>query len=129
MKITIRLHISTLFSLVTVFVAGAVLLLMFGQMSKVSEEGAKAGSMVRGLFELNILTNEYLLYHEKRALTQWRSKHDSLTKLLSASGFRIPEKHFGLSNINEHLENMKPLFSQLLSNYERWNFDGSDAPP
>lgn len=123
MRIKNRLHISTLFSIVTVFVAGAVALLTFDQINKVSEEGITADAITRGIFELNILTNDYLLYHEKRAQTQWQSKHDSLSKLLSTLEFKKPVKQSILRNINENHEDMESLFSQLLSSYERQNFN------
>jgi len=64
MKISNRLHVSTLFSIVTVFVVGAVIFSMFEQVNKASEEGMVAGAVVEEVFELNILTNDYLLYHE-----------------------------------------------------------------
>ena len=126
MKISNRLHVSTLFSIVTVFVAGAVIFLTFGQMNKVSEEGMVADAITRGIFELNILTNDYLLYHEKRAQTQWRSKHDTLLRLLSALEFQKPEKQSILNNIDENHKDMKSLFSQLLSSHERENFNRNE---
>jgi len=64
MKISNRLHVSTLFSIVTVFVVGAVIFSMFEQVNKASEEVMVAGAVVEEVFELNILTNDYLLYHE-----------------------------------------------------------------
>ncbi len=127
MRIITRLHISTLFSIATVFIALAVTLLTFAQVNKASEEGKIAGAISRGIFELNILTNDYLLYHEKRSRVQWQLKHDSLSKLLSKLEFPKPEKLSILSNINENHEAMKSFFSQLLSCYERQNFDRGDT--
>ena len=127
MKINKRLYISTLFIIVTVLVAGAVILLTFNQINKANEEGIIAGSIVQGLFELSILTNDYLLHHEKRAQTQWQLKCNSLTKLLSALKFQKPEKQFILSNINKNHEDMKSLFSNLLLNCERKNFDRNEV--
>ncbi len=41
----------------------------------------------RGVFELTLLTGDYLLHHEIRAQTQWQRKHGALGRLLEEPGF------------------------------------------
>jgi two-component system cell cycle sensor histidine kinase/response regulator CckA len=127
MKITTRMRISTLVSTTTVIVAGTVFLFMFEQIKKTNEEHMRVHEIVQGVFELNILTDDYLLYHEKRSQAQWRLKHDSLTKLLSTLELTIPEKQSFLSKMIENHEGMKSLFSRLTSIFERRNFDRGDT--
>jgi len=119
MRISSRLHMSTLFSTLTVFIAGAAILFTFDQVNEMSKEGTQADTIVQGVFELNILTNDYLLHHAKRPQIQWRLKHDSLTRHLSALKFRQPDKQSLLSNLTENHKDMQSLFSRLVSNYEK----------
>ncbi|MBI4619985.1 MAG: hypothetical protein HY739_07465 [Desulfobacterales bacterium] len=52
-------------------------------MNKEINRNKIAGEAAKGVFELNLITYEYLLHHEDRMQAQWQLRHDSLTKLLS----------------------------------------------
>ena len=41
-----------------------------------------AGDLVKGVFELNILTSDYLRYRERRTGRQWWSRYESNARLL-----------------------------------------------
>ena len=74
--------------------------------------------VVKGVFELNIITNDYLLHHEDRAQTQWGLKYASLAQLLAGARYKDPEEQAMLEQITQILADIQPLFSQLLTNYE-----------
>jgi len=112
---------NTLFSVTTLFFVGIVIFLTFLQMTEIMKQEEAAHKIVKGVFELSILTSDYLLHHENRAEKQWISKHVSLTSLLSEIECQGPLKQSILKNLREHHRRMKPLFFQLCENYAKRN--------
>ena len=45
-----------------------------------------AEELVEGVFELNILTNDYILHREQRSREQWWIRYYSIARLLMAGG-------------------------------------------
>jgi len=118
MKIKTRVTISTVFSIVIVIMVAIVIGLLFQQLKQASEKEKMTHTIVQGVFELNILTHDYLLYHEKRSKRQWKSKHDSLTNLLSEIHFHMQNHKSILNKICVNHNELKSIFSQLYENYE-----------
>jgi len=118
MKIKTKLQITTVLSLTVALVIGLILFFSAQQVNEAIKKNRTADEIMRGLFELNILTEEYLIHHEERAKTQWQLKHDSLKKLLGEVEFKSPEKVVLLKRMRENHEGIKITFSQMVSNYE-----------
>ena len=119
MKIKTRLQLITIFSVAIALVIGLVLFLTAQRVNKEINRNKIAGEAAKGVFELNVITYEYLLHHEERMQAQWQSRHDSLTKLLSEIEFKGTERQVVLDRIRQNHESLKSLFSQLVENYER----------
>jgi hypothetical protein len=118
MKIRTKLQIAAIFSITVALAIGLILFFSARQVNEAIKKEMVADEIIRGLFELNILTNEYLIHHEERAKTQWQLKHDSLKKLLGEVEFKSPEKVVLLKRMRENHEDIKNIFSQMVANYE-----------
>ena len=127
MKIRTRLKISVIFYIFIVLVVAFFNYLMFRQTDKAEEEIHTSSEILTGVFALNILTSEYLLYHGKRTRAQWDSKHESIQRLLSELEYKNPEDQLIISSIQDHHLATKPLFYQLVSSYESQNFNSDST--
>jgi signal transduction histidine kinase len=114
---------TSLFFLSTIFVIIIVVLgyVMFNTSNLVNNEvreSESATQIIKDIFELNIVTYEYLTYHEERMNQQWMQKYDSLGKLLE--GIRIEESHTEhvsiLESITSDYKSLGNLFSLLQEN-------------
>lgn len=116
MKIKTKLQFITIFSLCVALTTGFYLFLIAQEMDKAINRNKIADGIARGVFELNIITYEYLLHHEERMKEQWQLRHGSLTELLRGMEFKRPDMW---ERISKDHEDIKALFSQLVSIYER----------
>ncbi|MFA7006395.1 MAG: hypothetical protein WC429_20295, partial [Verrucomicrobiia bacterium] len=91
MKIKTKLHIVILCSMGVIAFASVTLMTAFRQISGAWQENAVANRLTRDLFELGILTTDYMLHGSERAQMQWLMKHDSLARLLKGAEFDDPE--------------------------------------
>ena len=78
------------------------------------DERRNINDMVRGIFDLTVLTDEYLLYHEKRPLAQWNRQYNALAGLIE---MRAPEPSHRayLVNLEDEYKDVKKLFSRLIA--------------
>jgi PAS domain S-box-containing protein len=118
MKIKTKLQIATILSLTVALVIGLILFFSARQVNEAIKKEKAADEIIRGLFELNILTNEYLIHHEERAKIQWQLKHDSIKRFLEGVEVESPEKIVLLKRMRERHKDIKNIFSQMVSNYE-----------
>jgi two-component system cell cycle sensor histidine kinase/response regulator CckA len=118
MKIRTKLQIAAIFSITVALMIGLILFFSAQQVNEAIKKKMAADEIIRGMFELNILTNSYLLHHEERAKTQWQLKHDSLKRVLEEVEVKSPENIVLLKRIREGHKNIKNIFSQMVSNYE-----------
>lgn len=88
----------------------------FRHMEQKLNESRDIQDVVRGIFDLNILTDEYLLYHEKRPLNQWNQKYSDLANLIDI-GSREPSHRAYLVSLEDDYRGLKDLFSRLISVY------------
>ncbi len=76
----------------------------------------------RGIFDLAMLADEYLLYQEARPLEQWNRSYLNLSDLIDASAV---EHHFSRQDFvgfTKDLGQIKILFSRLIGTYETPKF-------
>ena len=83
-------------------------------MERKHEERKDIHAVTRGIFDLNILTDEYLLYHEKRPLEQWNHKYNAIARLIGI-GSREPTHRVYFASLKDDYKDAKNLFHQLIS--------------
>ena len=66
MRIKTRLQIATIFTIIVALVIGSILLFATQQVDEATKKRKVANEIIRGMFELNILTNEYLIYRGRK---------------------------------------------------------------
>ncbi len=114
-------------------VAPLVLLAVIGTMAAFTARGFEhayavhkfAEAIAGDIFDLDILTYDYLHYHEERAKEQWQLKYDSLTRVLeeaNRAALDAPE----LQRIRHSHVEMAKMFAQLVAFHERY---GENVPP
>jgi PAS domain S-box-containing protein len=118
MKIKTKLQVTTAVSLIVALVIGLILFFSVRQVNESIKKDMATDEIIKGLFELNILTNYYLLHHEERAKTQWQLKHDSIKRFLEGIEVKSPEKIVLLKRMREGHKDIKNIFSQMVENYE-----------
>ena len=86
----------------------------FRHMERKLEERRDIHAITRGIFDLNILADEYLLYRERRPLEQWNHKYSDLASLIGI-GSREPTHGAYLVSLEGDYKDVKYLFSRLIS--------------
>lgn len=117
---------TSLFLLSTTFAILIVALgfVMFHTSDLVNREvrdGDAATRIIKDVFELNIVTYEYMTHHEERMHQQWLLKYDSLGRLLEEmiKEEMHPEHLSGLESISSDYESLGDFFSQLQANFAK----------
>jgi PAS domain S-box-containing protein len=85
LKIKSKLKITLLVSMLAVAFCLAVLANAFVHYRKANTLEKRADQIVKGVFELTMLTNDYLVHKNARAQQQWQIKHRQLTELIGRS--------------------------------------------
>ena len=106
MKIKNTLTLSSLIFVIFLLAIGFLMRYSFGQINREVKECYKATQLIKDMFELNIVTYEYLIHHEKWMQQQWKQKYDSSAELLRRT---IKE--------DIHSENL-PIMVSLIKDYE-----------
>ena len=70
--------------------------------------------IVRGVFALTVLTDEYLLHREKRPLVQWNQTYNNLASLIDTSS-REPAHHSYPASLQDDFNDIKDHFTRLIS--------------
>ncbi len=113
MRIKTKLNVMTAIYLVFVVALVLILFLTSQQVILLEEEHRTSEELVQAIFELNILTDDYLMHFNERALQQWQTKYDSIENMLSLLGNKDPEKEDILNNIKEIHKSIEPIFANL----------------
>ncbi|MCK5661256.1 MAG: PAS domain S-box protein, partial [Methanosarcinales archaeon] len=119
MKIKTKLLISSILTILITIAIGVILFSTTQQLGEISEEGVLAEEILNGVFELNILTHDYLTYQEERPKVQWQLKSDTISELLAEEKFETDEKQLILKRMRKNHDTLEPLFSQLVATYEK----------
>lgn len=111
---------------VSILVGGAMAVLVIGlvltwtsrQLHEATEQSEVIHAVVRGVFELSIVTNDYLLHHEERAKAQWQLRYGSLEQFLTGIDAQDREEEEVLGRIIEEHALLQALFSRLVADFE-----------
>ncbi|GMQ95162.1 MAG: hypothetical protein BMS9Abin13_274 [Patescibacteria group bacterium] len=115
MKIRRKLHIG---AIVSVGLALAISYVLFGIMQDIDREikqNKLTDEIVKEVFDLNILTSDYLLYEEERARTQWELKYDSVAKLIVTEGVVDKRSERLLGSLRQGHKELRNIFLQLVA--------------
>ncbi|MES2105702.1 MAG: response regulator [Pseudomonadota bacterium] len=118
MKISTRLKLAELFSIVIVAVIVAVLLSTTLQMRRELTKNEEAGEVLQAVTALRYLTLEYALRHEERTRAQWQLRSTSLSRRLAATtGFAGTDEEEIVAGLRHTHESVDKLFSVLVANH------------
>ncbi len=105
------------FSAVLILVSG-LLVFTITQINQTASREELIHHVDRSVFELHILTNEFVLYPKTRIQEQWHSKHQLLKQELAAIEFGAGKEQLNLERFLRTHEKLGRLFQQLVSNHE-----------
>jgi len=114
MKIKNRLYISAGISIALVIILLSLVFVTSGRIAEEDKKHELLNDVHTGISELDIVTYEYLLHHEKRMEEQWNLKYKSLGGILEeAEEVELPE------SMRADYTSLGDLFSQVTANNER----------
>jgi PAS domain S-box-containing protein len=115
MKIRNRLYLIFTLFLVIFILIGLTLFLANKQTNMAIEKADVANGIGKSLNELNMVTYEFLLYHEERMPQQWYLAYNSISKLLKKRNEKTdsPEEAAILQSMNRDIKSIHVLFLKL----------------
>ena len=118
MKIKTTLLLLSVMFIILIVIIGFIMFQTFNQINKAVAEGNNADEIVKDVFELNIVTSEYLIHPEIRMNQQWWLKYNSLGILLKdiKRKERHPEHLLLLETIISDYKALSSIFLQLQDN-------------
>ncbi|MDA1140867.1 MAG: ATP-binding protein [Planctomycetota bacterium] len=119
MRIRTRLNFNTALSVISAIIVGLILVFAYRSINRALATDALAEEMIEGVFDLNLLTHEYVGIQKERVILQWRAKHRSLADLAETSYLETQADRETLSRIRNNLKSIQGLFSQLVDSYDR----------
>ena len=115
MKIRTKLQVITLLAFgLAVFLIGSVNLWTWQKVDNAIDKSQINNQITKDVFELNVITGEYLLHHGRRAQTQWQLKYDSLTAKLGNIKAGGDSERIILERILGDLGDLERQFNQLV---------------
>jgi signal transduction histidine kinase len=113
MKIKTKFNIITVVFLAFVVALVLTLFMTSQQVSQLEREHRTTENIVRAVFGLDIITNDYLMHPGERALQQWQARYDSITDMIETLEFDNSEKQHILKEMGKTHKSIEPIFSQL----------------
>jgi len=98
-------------------VVGLYLFFAVQTMNEWNSRKKTASEIVKGVAELRIITDEYLLHPEKRSITQLQSRYSSLVRIIKRVEFKRLRQKAILNEIFENISLYEPTFQKLLKIY------------
>jgi signal transduction histidine kinase len=119
MKIKTHFQINIFVSICLVAAVASILVLTGRRIDREMEKNFLADRISKGVFELFMVSNTYLTYHEERPREQWGMKLASLKKMID--GARVAEKDpdENLEILLRRCDEMGALFQQITSYAQR----------
>jgi len=118
MKIITRFHLNIAFSIGMMLVIGLALFFTFRQLRESVQKERTVDQIANGIFELNLVTHDYVMYHRERARIQWQLRYDSLAILIQSAKFQTTTEEQALfEEIRGNHDKLKTIFSRLMTHY------------
>ncbi|MBI4765090.1 MAG: HAMP domain-containing protein, partial [Deltaproteobacteria bacterium] len=115
MKISTKLFLAVLVSVMTALVIGSALIFSYLALETARGKGDKVRLIRNSLTEINHLIFSYVTYQGERPKQQFLAEHDKMTALLAGASFRNPEQQQLLDEIRLNSHFMKVAFLRLTS--------------
>jgi CHASE3 domain sensor protein len=109
-------------ALIPLFLSLIIILAVFWatrEMKASREMNRSAERIVENAFELNVITDQYLLYPGERPKIQFRSIHNSMKRALEKIKTKTTEEEDLLKDVRQNHESVGSLFDLLVSIHER----------
>lgn len=129
MKISSKLWVSVACTLGAAVLLGVVVLMTYRDLRRAQWNQQRCHRIVQSVFELNLLTEDYLDRPTDRSLQQWRGRYESLRVLLERMSFRSSEREAALRRMRANYSDAGQLFSQVLEATKRAQKGGAAAMP
>jgi PAS domain S-box-containing protein len=114
LKIKSKLKINMLVSMLSVAFCMAMLANTFMRVRQANSLEKRADEIVRNVFELTMLTNDYLIHRNARAEQQWQIKHRQLSGLIEQAKADGPQQVQLFKTMFQDHEIIRTLFLKLL---------------
>ncbi len=114
MKIKTGIQIITICTILVIMIVGLMLFSLISDIEKSQEEMIVSQDIKDGVFELNLLTYDYLTFNKERAIVQWHSKYNSLKYLVAKENFENKEKQVILEQIRKDYDNLDIVFTRIV---------------
>ncbi|PCI26921.1 MAG: hypothetical protein COB67_09660 [SAR324 cluster bacterium] len=105
MNISTKLHLNTIFSLFLVLIVGGILWFVALEVSKSTQKNTAVEELIEGIFEINLLTQNYIRHPRQQMIDQWNMRYESFAGLIS--------------NIMFFSESEKSLVEEIKGNYKK----------
>jgi len=116
MTIKTRLQITTVVGILLALGIGLFIFFVNQRLNEVVEENRRVDEIVRGVFELNILTNDYLLRRSERTTDQWWSRYNSISRMLiEAEALDDSKRQARIGVLRENHSSISTTFFQLVT--------------
>ncbi len=119
MRISTRLQLITFLLLVVVVMLAASLFYTTSVTERLSREHNVMHQLLIDVAELEMLTGDYLLFQEQRAVMQWKQKYESLKAVIPPVSGDDKVKQELLRQIRTCVEKIGNVFTELISQYEQ----------
>ena len=116
MKIRTKLYFLSSILIILIVMIAVIMFYASDQINREIGMGNSTKKMIKNLSDLNLITYEYLTYHEKRMQEQWALQYDSLDKIMKGIEKECihPKKHHALhESIKDNYNKLGYLFSDL----------------
>ncbi len=105
----------TIITIVLTLVISAILFLMTNKLIREVAKGRVADEIFKEVFDLDIVLGDFLLYQEKRAEQQWKTKHKNILILLEKEVFEDFEKVELTRSLRKKHKDMGVIFEKILA--------------
>ncbi len=107
-------HYTSFFLICLILVAALALIMTSRELNDIATQNQLATEIVRGIFELNLLTSDYLIRHGQRVQRQWFARHSSLGSLLKRAHFSGSGTGETMIVMTDDHQDLKSLFEELM---------------
>ncbi|MFH1631732.1 MAG: HAMP domain-containing sensor histidine kinase [bacterium] len=118
MKIRFRLQIITLVFIALTLLIGGVNVYVSQTLRLKADAEVTAMEIVKGVFELNVVANDFLLYDGKRPQVQWQARYESIERLFDEGGFESGEELEIVDRLRGYHADIGVIFNNLVSAQE-----------
>jgi PAS domain S-box-containing protein len=119
MKIRSQLIVSVISFCVITFAIGFTLLATFHRLGELDARETATEKLVLESHELSDLSNDYILFHEKRQKAQWEAKYNSLATLLSQLRVSRPQEQAFVDRFSTDHKRLKAIFDQIAAAFSQ----------